>query len=510
MSVPPGSAEVLSPEEAPQEQPQEKPPTQGVVFRNTVVLLVAQVLGMPLSIALNAAMARYLGPSDFGYIYLAGTFASFAFLVVDWGQSGTLPSLVARDRSRAAELLGSGIAWRAMSSVVIYFVLAGLCQLLGYGPDFQVALGLVCLARSVGTMTSGCLDTARGFENTKLTAYSMMGYQFLVAALVIPALFLGGGLRATLGLQAVADVVILFFVWRAFSAMQVGALAVRRETMKELLQQGTPFLSLAVIMALQPNVDALMLSKLATPEAIGWHAAARKLVGVLVFPASALASALYPTLCRLYAEDAGAFRQSVSGALRTATILVMPLTLGCALYADVAILIFSKESFGPAEDNLRVLSLFIFLLYFSMTLGSAIAAAGAQRSWAVTQFGCVILSAVADPILVPWFHARVGNGGLGVCWSTVLSELLMVVVGFRLAPRGMLDRTLGRGMVLAVLAGAVMAGVSWVLRGQGLTPFLSAPIAGLAYLGCLWLTGGIDAEQVEMVRSMIKRKTSRA
>ena len=43
------------------------------------------------------------------------------------------------------------------------------------------------------------------------------------------------------------------------------------------------------------------------------------------------------------------------------------------------------------------------------------------------------MSAVLDPILVPWFQARKHNGGLGICASTVASEVLMLVSGLFLA-----------------------------------------------------------------------------
>src|SRR5258707_14010257 len=101
--------------------------TQGLVLRNTMLLVVGQVLGMPLSIVVNAVMARHLGPEDFGYIYLASTFASFGFLIGAWGQSGTLPMMVAKHRSQAGVVLGTGLAWRAASSVAVFVVIAGGC-----------------------------------------------------------------------------------------------------------------------------------------------------------------------------------------------------------------------------------------------------------------------------------------------------------------------------------------------------------------------------------------------
>src|ERR1700748_3809103 len=79
---------------------------QARVARNTAFLMAAQVLGMPLSMTVNAVMARGLGPEDFGYIYLAQTLVAFGFLAVEWGQNGTLPSMIARDRTRIRGLVG--------------------------------------------------------------------------------------------------------------------------------------------------------------------------------------------------------------------------------------------------------------------------------------------------------------------------------------------------------------------------------------------------------------------
>src|SRR6185295_18618420 len=158
-----------------------------------------------------------------------------------------------------------------------------------------------------------------------------------------------------------------------------------------------PFVFFSLAMVLQPNIDAVFLSKLSSPEVVGWHAAARKLLGLLVFPAAALIGALYPTLCRLYASDAEAFKKTANGALRGTSLLVMPLAFGCALYPDIGTTIYSRAAFAPAEANLRILSVFLFLMYFTMPLGTVLLASGRQRGWAVVQSLCVVVSVVLDP-----------------------------------------------------------------------------------------------------------------
>jgi len=478
-------------------------------MRNAMFLVVAQVVGMPLSMLVNAIMARYLGPKDFGYVYLAGTFVAFGFRLLEWGQPGTLPAMVARDRSRAGEILGSGVLSRALLGTLVLAAVVALSVCLGYGAEFLVALVLVFASSVASSFTYACLDTVRGFERTDVTASTVFGQQALIALFVVPTLMSGAGLRGALTAQLVASVVVALVIFRALRSVGVGALSVRRETIRALFAEGAPFLVLSLVNVLQPNLDALLLSKLGSAEAVGWHAAARKLVGALVFPVDALTAALYPTLCRLHREDFMAYRQAVASALRTATIVVVPVALGSALYADVGIRIFSARTFGPAEDNLRVLALFVLLLYFSMTLGAALAAAGRQRAWAVGQSACIAISAIVDPVLVPWFQRRTGNGGLGVCVSTVMSEVLMVAIGFFLAPRGLMDKRLLKQLSIALLAGLAMAIVALLLARCGMSPFFAAPIAALVYVVSLWGCGGLGAEQIEMLRGVVARKMVR-
>src|SRR5580698_3839243 len=117
-----------------------------LVFRNAILLVVAQVAAAPLSFLANAVMGRYLGADEFGELYLASTFWAFGFLVVDWGQSAILPSLVAKDRSRAGVLLGTGLAWRMAMIPLLCPVFAGACVALHYGVRFQIVLAFVVAA----------------------------------------------------------------------------------------------------------------------------------------------------------------------------------------------------------------------------------------------------------------------------------------------------------------------------------------------------------------------------
>jgi O-antigen/teichoic acid export membrane protein len=487
------------------------PPKEGLstlVLRNALVLVIAQVVVIPLSMVVNAVMARRLGPDDFGAFYLVSTYVGTAFLLIEWGQSGTLPAMIAKQRERAAVILGSALAFRAVAAPLVFVLVGGACWLLGYTENFELLLAMFFVAMAIASVTLAYQDAVRGFERTDVVAYATVGTQLLMAMLIIPTLLLGGRLPAVVLATACANLIVLTFVWRGVRGMGITKLSIDRALLKRLAVEGTPFFFFALTMRLQPNIDALYLSKLAPEHVVGWHAAAGKLISVLVFPASALVSALYPTLCRLFESDTDGYRRTAKTALETSALAVVPLAVGCYLYADLGIeKIFSKEAYGPAADNLRMMAPFVFLLYFSMPLGVCILAAGRQRIWTGVQALCIVVSLVLDPLLIPWFQERTGNGGLGVCAAVVTAELIMVTAGIALMPKAVFDRELMTGLARLAVAGGAMFGAGHLLADM--SPFLAAPIAGLTYLVSLRAIGGLKAEQLQLFKEIVSRKARR-
>jgi hypothetical protein len=117
------------------------------------------------------------------------------------------------------------------------------------------------------------------------------------------------------------------------------------------------------------------------------------------------------------------------------------------------------------------------------------------------------VSFALNPVLIPWFQKRYGNGGLGVCVGQVTSELFMVSIAIALTPKGVLDRSVAITVGKAVLAGGVMVGVAYLL--SFLSPFLAAPVVLLSYFVALWAVGGIDKEQLQGVKEQLRRRLDR-
>jgi O-antigen/teichoic acid export membrane protein len=478
--------------------------TRTLIIRNTLYLTVAEVLAMPLSIANTALHARFLGAVGFGLMYSAGALCALGFLAVEWGQLGSLSAQVARDRTRAGALLGTSLVWRLLAGGLVYVVLAFGARFSGYGASFQAAFALMFLGYGLSSLVSACQETVRGFERTDIAALARVASPIVTMIVATPVLILSGKLVPVLTANGFATIIILLLVWRQLRGVGIGPLRFRNDALKHLLIGGTPFVALGVAMVLQPQIDAYFLAKLAPDEVMGWYAGGRKLVGVLLFPCSALIGALYPTMSRLHGTDSAGFVRTANDALRAVSLLAIPVALGCLCFPQLGTSFLGQQSFAPAEANLRVLSVFLFLVYLSMPIGVCVIAGGKQRGWAVVQTICVLISLVLDPLLVPWAQARFGNGGLGVCGASVLSEMAVVGCGLWMLPRGAVDRHVFKSLFLSAISGVAMAGVAWL--GRGFSAYAIAPAAVLAYVLALRLTGAIDKEQVAGLQSFMARK----
>lgn len=477
-----------------------------LVAMNTIALVLSQFVTTPVSIAVNAMLARKLGATDFGAIYLATTVLTVGYLVVEWGGQSKVVVELARDRSLASEVIGTGLLLRVLFVGGLLALIPRIADLMGYDGTVRVALWLCGIKLGLTSLGNLCGSVMRGFERVSWQARATVFANLIDAALVIPTLYLGGGLRQALTAQAVAAGLALVVQLWLVARLKPGRPTIRRDALRRLLGGGLSFLILDLILKLQPYIDAQFLSRMAPAAALGWYGAASRMVGVLIFPCTTLTAALYPTIARLWREDRSAYDAMVRLGLRTVAILGIFAATGTAIFSDLLVdLIYGKALFAMAAGDLRVLAGYILIVYSSIVLSVSLIAAGRQMIWAGAQSFCLLVSVALDPILIPYFEARYGNGGLGVCVSVVLAEIAMLTAGLRLLPAGVLDGSLAKTALHCALGAVATAAVCVPLRE---IPLLAAPTSVAIYFGTLWLLKELNADTISMVRTVLAAKAA--
>lgn len=439
-------------------------------MRNILHLGMGQVATTALTMFLSAAIARSLGASDFGLLYLLTTIATFAYVFVDWGHGSYVTREVAIHPERSGELLGSVLVVRAATALVMCVIAVGLTTLFGYDLRTRLLAGLLMLAWLPQFLGLSYSWIFRASERMEYDALLQVVLKLCTLAMAASALALGGGVVGLIPAYAAAGAITTAVAIVLYRRLGFPPLRVTRPAARELMWNGAPLMAMTLAIAVQPYIDANLLYKRVPQEVLGWYGAAWTIAGTLVAPAGIVGSALYPRLSRA-AADPAEFGLALRTAFRPLLMLAMLGGIGTYLFADLAIgVVYGAEKFGPAAGTLKAFAPALVLIYLGMILGYAILAVGKAARLATIKITAVVVTTALEWVLVSWFQTRFQNGGIGIVLSLAGGELVMVT-----SAAVILRNALDRGVFVDLLR-ASAAGAATVVSMRVL-PTIPPPVA---------------------------------
>jgi PST family polysaccharide transporter len=476
---------------------------QATVARNAFYLVIGQVTTTTLAIVLSAALGRWLGAENFGLYFLISSFSTFAYVLVDWGQQPYVIREVARSPERGSELLGTALLLRAVGAALASLPIGVVAWALGYDARtcwFSVAYIAVSLpfflAQSYGMVF-------RGRDRMELEAGVSAANKAAVLAFAVAALVLGVGLPGVIVAHALAGLLALALAARLYRHVTTGPLRYSATTARQVIVGGSPLFAMMAASSVQPYLDALILSKLAPADAVGWFGAAKNIMGTLLAPALILGAAAFPRLSRA-ASNLPAFKAEVRTGLRPIIWLGALAGMGTYLFADAAIgIVYGQRHFEPSGMILKVFAPGFFLLFIDVLLGYALTALGRAAALSIAKVGSVVVSTALNLVLIPIFQQRYGNGGIGVVVSFVASELVVFSGALLLLPR----KSLGPGVAVDV-ARALGSVVITALLFKWLPPLpfvVSVTICVLSFALCSIALGLVRRDDVQLFRALLRK-----
>jgi O-antigen/teichoic acid export membrane protein len=473
------------------------------MVRNAIHLGLGQAATTILTILLSATMARTLGPSDFGLLYLLISIAAFAYVLVDWGHGPLIIRETARHPNRSGDLLGSALAVRTVAALLVCVLAVATTWLLGYDVRTRVLTGALILCWLPQYLGLSFGWVFRGYERMDRDAVLNVVLKLVTLVGSISCFALGGRLPGLLLAWSVAGCLTLVIGFAMYRRLHLPSISATMSTVRELLHDGAPMLAMSLAVAIEPFINANILFKMASPAVVGWYGAAWNIAGTLIAPATILGATMYPRLSTA-AGDAAGFKRAFDISFRPLFLLAVLGAVGTYLFADVAVgLIYSLEKFGPAADTLRAFAPVLLFMYVDVFLSMAILAAGKAGRLAIAKVASVILTTALVFVLVPLCQTRYSNGGLGVMYAMAIGELLMLIAAGSLIREvvnarkfGEIGRTLIAGAVTVLLIRALPA----------LTPFLIIPLCVLVFGGLSLLVGAVKRSDVEMLLAALLKR----
>lgn len=468
------------------------------ILRNSGVVLGANFVSKVLVFAATAAIARALGPQQFGWYYLILTYVGFAAILSDLGMDAILTRDMARHPRSAGDLLGGVVTLRALSVTALIVIAFVGFRVLEDAPSLRIAAA-VALIHVLSFSLGAFAETY--FRSRMAVAIPSAGKVIAKATLLVLALMAFRGapedlrLMVAIGVTVLPDALATMAVFMVMWREARPTLAFGWTRWKPLLTESWPVALTAVAVVIYLRVDVLLLGRLTGPQAVGNYAAAFGLVEVGGGIATALGVSLLPAFSQMVGDRTAlgfwpAYRQSLSGLM----FLLIPVACFCTIYAEEVVGLVYGPRFVPAAPALRLLAWSQIFASAGVVYTSALTAQGRQRLLLGLALASAVVNVLTNLVLIP----PLGIAGAAIATMLAYGTGSVILWAFR-STRAYIAPLLGAALIPLVASG-IFAGVVLTARMPMLVGLMAggglylAAAAALYRASGAWLKPGLARE----------------
>ena len=474
------------------------PPARSVglgsrALRNTVLVLSAKVVARLVALITVLAMVRHLSPASYGAFATLVNYTAIVSVVLDLGFNVLFVREGARHPDQIQRYLRNVMSLRLLMSVVSLGLLALALAINGLGSLLAPAFVLMVLTSYSTLLRNG------------LYAVQKLGYEAIAVVLesVVLLAFVLYGIKAGQG--------VTYFVWSyaaqyAFScAYFVVVLAAKRiavigwrfepALLREWFWKGLPFALTFVLTILYFKIDQPLVYALRAHEEAGLYGAAYKPFEALLFIPMTLLSVVFPVLSIYHRERPGELLDTVSRFFKALLLIGWPMSVGIFMLAHPLTLALFGSTYARSEPALRVLALSLGFAFVNNAFIGALSASDHQASFTWAAGWSLIANLALNLALIPIF------GYVGASWATVMTEIVLGVVGWTLTARHIGRVPVWRLSWRVVIAGLVMGVAIYPLSNLGGVSMAIPIVLGVVIYGAaVLLLRAVTRDEIDWAR----------
>lgn len=466
-----------------------------LVVRNSVILLVGQLLTQAITLVLGITITRVLGAAEYGRYVAAFAFATVFISFTGLGLEKLLIREIARCPTEASDLMHNATLVRLAMSLIVYVIMIAGTYIL----RFDAYQRRIALLAGVVTELTSLADFVRvvfqAFERMEFDALSRVLERITAAILVMGTLwYWRSAVGVTTGLLLSNLVALGGTLWLASKFVHFRGRP-QREGGLTLLKMTIPFAITSVIVGVITRLGPFFLSLMRPVVEVGWYGAAMNLVLPLTLLPQAFSSSLFPRLSKQYADDPGSAERASSLSIKWTLQVAFPIAGILIGLADVLVATLYGSNYSSSALLLRLLAGDLVLIFVNTVVSNILGALGRQDVVAAVVTMYLMLTIALCLGLIPTL------GGAGAALAIICRDLFGSAVML-----WALGRATGFSP-LRTLAGTFVSGVM-MLAILGICIFAHFPsgwlIALCVYAGMLFVTRSIGLTEWHLVGQVLQ------
>lgn len=465
----------------------------------------AQVVTWGSSFLLLYFLPRYLGPEDFGRLYLALSIKMILGLFIDFGGNYLIPKEVARSQQKGESILSSYIMFRSVLWVLSIGLIILISNLLGYSQHVHLLILILVIAKLWEGGTTALNAYFEGIEKMEYPSIGKIVEKLFVAVFAIGALLLGAdsiGVAIVITVGALLNLIVIY----GYSKRVVRISYKFNPEIFSIFRQGMPFFLFSLFSVIYYRIDAVMLASFTTDQVTGWYGGAFRFFDIVMVLPLLYKTAIFPVFSKLWDNKKGVLESTVGHSMRLMILLGIPVAALIYIFAEPIIHFFMGiDDYGPSIIILQIFALSIPFIYIDIILGSALmGAANRQRAWAVIGLIAIFINISANYLLIPYTQQAYLNGGIGAAVATLITEIFVMVSAFYLLPKDYLQTFKSSYIVKPAVATIfTVLPVLLLLSYTGLYWMIVLIIASVFYISSLFLLKTFDNAELKMITAFI-------
>ena len=461
--------------------------------RNTAFLLVATLFTNLAAFVWNVYLARYLGTAGFGILSTALALTGIFSILADLGIGTYITREIARNPGGARELVAAGLGNRIILSCIV-FVLILLFPLTGLYSGTAAAVIVFIAGYMLLTSFSSFFNSIfQGFQRMEYqTVWNILNSLFILVG-VLAVVWLGG---------SVVQVAVAYLIAAALSLVYSAATFTRRfftpglSFSRDMIREAIPFGITSVFSLIYFWIDSVMLSLMKGDVSVGLYNAPYRLLTVITSLYGVYLTAVFPVMSRFHVESEDSLRFTYMRSLKYLIIIAVPLIFTVFTLAGPLIELIFSAKYLESVPALRVLIIATAFMFINGVSSSLLGSANRQITVTRITGVAALFNVTLNLALIPRFDF------MGASVATVITEALMTLLFLRTV------RDLGLGPAWRDLHVAwrilLPAAASIILLLLPLSILIRIPLALVAYIAGILLTGALDSVDRAVVRSIIR------
>jgi O-antigen/teichoic acid export membrane protein len=474
-------------------------------------MLFQQIITWGSTFLLMLFLPRYLGPVEYGRLYLAGSLVEIFRVLVSYGGNYLVAKHVSRSPENTGQVLVDAAAFRFIFAIISIGLIIGFAHLVDYPAEVRVLMSISGIALLWAGASIALYASYQGHELLKYTSAGAIAERVFTSVACIAALLLGGGAQSMILLMLVGSF-LNFAVLAGFSRKIVQKLPrVNWSDAKNQIREGLPYFLFAIFGTIYYRIDSLMLSRFAPEEVVGWYGGGYRLFDAMNFLPYIFSNAIYPVLARLWTTEELTHKRTMHKSLEFMILAGVPIAAGVIVYAGKLVhLFYGTANYENSIIVLQILSCGLVFLYVDMVLGTTLLAADKQRRLSYVSLSAIFVNVTLNYFLIPFFQSHFGNGGIGSALATVSTEFYVLMAALRLLPSGLMSDFRFSVLFKAIGAGCAMGVVAFTLLQTPIPWVIHALLCPVLYVGALLVLRTFEPEERIFLRDILRLSNVRS